>query len=283
MSQYLFPSFQRHLQAQGKRPGTVDAYCTIVERFLGSTGMAESAVNADHAYAWLVERGTACGLSAAWFNVQFHAVSAWLTMRGLSTDLRGLRPKRIAHQPPRWYTGEEVQRLIGAVDQRHVRLLFQVMLATGLRVSEVIALRVDDLDRERPLLRVRCGKGGDGRLVPMPPTLLTRLRAYWQSFRPRGVLFQRIPGVDDRPLLAATINAALRRAAARAELPADDVSSHRLRHTFAVQSLRRDLDLPTLQAYLGHRRIESTVRYLTPDLRRPGVEVDLLAALEIAP
>lgn len=283
MSQHLFPSFQRHLQAQGKRPGTVDKYCMIVERFLRSTEVSESAVTSDHAYAWLIDRSTTCRLSSSWFNVQFHAVFAWLTMRGLPTDLRGLRPHRIVIQPPRWFTADEVQRLITAVDQRHFRLLFQVMLATGLRVSEVIALRVDDLDREQPVLRVRCGKGGDGRLVPIPPTLLTRLRAYWLSFKPRGVLFQRTPGSDDRPLLAATVNAALRRASARIDMPADDISSHRLRHTFAVQSLRRGLDLPTLQAYLGHRRIESTVRYLTPDLRRPGVEVDLLAALEIAP
>jgi site-specific recombinase XerD len=74
------------------------------------------------------------------------------------------------------------------------------------------------------------------------------------------VFFQRVPGVDDRPLLPATVNAALRRAAARAEMPADDVSSHLLRHTFAVQSLRRDLDLATLQAVMGHRCITTTVR-----------------------
>lgn len=283
MSQHIFPSFQRHLQAQGKRPGTVDAYSTIVERFLRSTEVSESAVNADHAYTWLVDRATTCGLSSSWFNVQFHALSAWLTMRGLPTDLRGLRPHRIVIQPPRWFTAAEARRLIGAVDQRHFRLLFQVMLTTGLRVSEVIALRVDDLDRECPLLRVRCGKGGDGRLVPIPPTLMERLREYWKSFKPRVVFFQRVPGVDDRPLLAATVNAALRRAAARAGVPAEDVSSHRLRHTFAVHSLRLDLGLTTLQAVMGHRCIASTVRYLTPDLRRPEVVVDLLAALEIAP
>ena len=102
---------------------------------------------------------------------------AWLTMRGLPTDLRGLRPQRVAKQPPRWFTAEESRRLLDAVEQRHFRMVFQVMLATGLRVSEALALQVADLDRDRPLMRVRCGKGGDGRLVPVSPTLRARLRA----------------------------------------------------------------------------------------------------------
>jgi integrase/recombinase XerD len=282
MSQSSSLSFERHLKAQGKRPGTVDSYRMIVERFLRWTGVAESAVTADHAYAYLVERGNEMGLSAAWFNVQFHAVVSWLTMHGLATDLRGLRPKRVPRQPPRWFTRTQVQQLLGAVEQRHYRLFFQVMVATGLRVSEVIALEVADLDAERPLLRVRCGKGGDGRLVPIPPTLQERLRAYWRSFRPRGVLFQRVSGVDDRALLASTINAALRRAACAAGLT-ERVSSHRLRHSFAVHSLRGGMDLVTLQQVMGHRCIESTVRYLTPDLRRGVVSVDLLRDLGVDP
>ncbi len=282
MSQSSLLSFERHLKAQGKRPGTVELYVLIVERFLRWTGVDASAVCAEQAYRYLVERGSACGLSASWFNVQFHAVVAWLTMQELPTTLRGLRPKRIARQPPRWFTAEEVCTLLGAVEQRHFRLLFQVMVATGLRVSEVIALEVADIDRERPLLRVRCGKGGDGRLVPIPPVLLERLRAYWRSFKPRGVLFQRVPGVDDRPLLAATVNAALRRAACRAGFT-QRVSSHRFRHTFAVHSLRGGLDLVTLQQVMGHRCIESTVRYLTPDLRRGVTSVDLLRDLGVAP
>lgn len=282
MSQHPRVSFQRHLQAQGKRPGTQDRYVSILARFLREVEAPVEAVTADHVYDFLVERGNALGLSASWFNVTFHAMVAWLEMRGLPTGLRGLRPKRVALQPPRWFTVVEARQLLGAVDQRSHRLFFQVMLSTGMRVSEVIAMRVGDIDPERPLVRVPCGKGGDGRLVVCSPTLRERLRAYWRSFQPREVFFERRPGADRRPLLAGTINAALRRAAERSGLTGR-ISSHRFRHSFAIHSLRGGMDIVTLQRVMGHRCIMSTVRYLTPDLARPGVSVDLLRDLGVAP
>lgn len=282
MSQDLILSFQRHLQAQGKRPGTVDRYVSIVSRFLREAGAPPESVGADHAYAFLIDRGTALGLSASWFNVTFHAVVAWLESRELPTALRGLRPKRVALQPPRWFTADEARRLVAAVDQRPYRLFFQVMLATGMRISEVQALRVSDIDRERPLIRVRCGKGGDGRLVRCEATLRARLRTYWTTYRPSGVFFQRRPGMGDEPMLAATVNAALQRAAQRAGLDGQ-VSSHRLRHTFAIHSLRGGMDVVALSRLLGHRCLSSSLRYVTPDLERPGVAVDVLALLGVQP
>lgn len=282
MSQHPLPSFQRHLHAQGKRPGTQDRYVSILVRFLRETDVPVESITADHAYDFLIERGNELGLSASWFNVTFHAMIAWLEMRQLPTDLRGLRPKRVVIQPPRWFTAAEACRLIGAVDQRSIRLFFQVMLSTGMRVSEVIAMQVRDLDAERPLIRIPCGKGGDGRLVACSPTLRDRLRAYWRSFRPTDVFFERRPGIDRRPMLPGTVNAALRRAAERAGFT-ERVSSHRFRHSFAIHSLRGGMDIVTLQRAMGHRSITSTVRYLTPDMARPGVTVDLLRDLGVAP
>lgn len=282
MSQQLLVSFQRHLQAQGKRPGTQDRYVSILARFLRELEVPSESITADHVYDFLVERGNALGLSASWFNVIFHALLAWLEMRRLPMDLRGLRPKRVAVQPPRWFTAVEVRRLVDAVDQRSFRLFFQVMLSTGMRVSEVLALRVRDLDSERPLIHIPCGKGGDGRLAMCSATLRERLRAHWRVFRPTEVFFERRPGFDRRPMLAGTVNAALRRAAERAGFT-EPVSSHRFRHSFAIHSLRGGMDIVTLQRAMGHRCITSTVRYLTPDLARPGVSVDLLRMLEVTP
>lgn len=282
MSQCPLISFQRHLQAQGKRPGTQDRYVSILARFLRDAGVPAGSITADHAYAFLVERGNALGLSASWFNVIYHAVVAWLTMQGLPTEMRGLCPKRVALAPPRWFTAMEVRRLLDAVEQRHFRLFFQAMLATGMRISEASAMRVADLDGDRPLLRVPCGKGGDGRLLPVPPTLHERLRAYWKTYRPQGIFFQRRPGLDDRPLLPATVNGALQRAALRAGF-SERVSSHRLRHSFAMHSLRAGMDVVMLQRLMGHRCLQSTVRYLTPDLARPGASVDLLSTLGVRP
>lgn len=282
MSQSAITAFERHLRAQGKRPGTIDSYTTIVRRFFADQAVPPEAITADHAYDWLVDRGNALGLSASWFNVLFHAVVGWLTSRGLPTDLRGLRPKRIALQPPRWLTADETRRLLEGLPQRPFRTVALTMLATGMRVSEALAIRVDDIDRERALIRVRCGKGGDGRLVSCSPRLRGILRDFWRVGHPRGFLFQRDQGGADEPMQAATFNAALRRAAERGSFT-ERVSSHRLRHTFAIHSLQGGMDVVQLGRLMGHRSLQSTLRYVTPDLERASTPVDVLARLGVRP
>jgi site-specific recombinase XerD len=81
-------------------------------------------------------------------------------------------------------------------------------------------------------------------------------------------------------MLAGTVNAALKRAALRAGFT-EPVSSHRLRHSFAIHSLRGGIDIVMLQRLMGHRSLTSTARYLTPDMARPGVVVDLLKDLGV--
>jgi site-specific recombinase XerD len=109
------------------------------------------------------------------------------------------------------------------------------------------------------------------------------MRGYWRTFKPRELFFERHPGRDPRPLLNATLNEALGRAQVAAGLT-EHVTMHRLRHSFAIHSLRAGMDIVTLQELMGHRCISSTIRYLTPDLRRPPTKpFDLLDGLGIDP
>jgi integrase/recombinase XerD len=283
MSQSALLPFEYHLHARGHRPSTVERYSACVARLIAWSGVPGESVTSDHAYRFLVEQGSRLSLSASWFNVIFVSVVRWFEMRGVALDLRGLRPQPRHRHPPRWLSMIDAQRLVAAVADRRYRMALQVVVATGLRVSELTALRVGDLERGSPLLRVACGKGGDGRLVLMPPTLIDRLRAYYRTFRPQSIFFERRPGFDRRPLLGATLNEALGRAQVAAGL-SEHVTIHRLRHTYAIHSLRAGMDIVTLQEQMGHRCISSTVRYLTPDLRRPPAEpIDLLVRLGIEP
>ncbi len=281
MGHSVLSSFQRHLHARGHRPGTQDCYLSCVRRMIGHAGVAPCAVTSEHAYAFLVDLANRIGASASWYNVNFVAVVRFFEFRGLPLELNGLRPQRRKLQPPRWLPADDLRSLLANVTDTRHRLMFQVVVATGLRVGELVALRVADIDPDRPLLRVRCGKGGDGRLALLPTTLRDRLRRYWKTWRPRDLLFERKPGHDARPMLNRTLNESLERARLLSGL-AEKVTIHQLRHSFAVHSLRAGVDIATLQQLLGHRSIQSTVRYLTPDLARPPAEpVDLLAILEV--
>jgi integrase/recombinase XerD len=141
----------------------------------------------------------------------------------------------------------------------------------GLRVSEVVALKVGDIDSERMLLRVEQGKGrrreGGGRKdrhAMLSPRLLELLRAWWREGRRRGVLLPRgwlFPGRNPvEPLLTGQLNRAVHAAAEAAGIK-KRVSPHTLRHSFATHLLEQDTDIGVIQVLLGHAKLDTTALY----------------------
>ena len=153
---------------------------------------------------------------------------------------------------------EEVVRLFAAVEHPRDRLILQTAYAAGLRVSEVVRLRVGDIDAQRMLLHVRSAKGQKDRLVPLSAVLLERLRAYWRDYRPGDWLF---PGQDRRGPISIGQVQRMCRAAVRAAGIRKKASMHTLRHSYATHLLEGGVDLPTLQQLLGHNQLSTTVLY----------------------
>jgi integrase/recombinase XerD len=172
---------------------------------------------------------------------------------------------------------EEVAHLLGAVGNLKHRTILVTIYAAGLRLSEALNLRVEDVDSRRMALRVRRGKGGKDRYAPLSETLLGQLRDYWKQCRPDGWLF---PGQEaGAPLTPSSVQKVCTEAALRAGL-AKRVSPHTLRHCFATHLLETGTDLRTIQILLGHRSLSTTSVYLHVAMPgsggRAGV-VDLLA------
>ena len=131
--------------------------------------------------------------------------------------------------------------------------------AAGLRVSEVAALRVEDIDSRRMVIRVRQGKGRKDRYVMLSPELLELLRAYWKAARPRTWLF---PGSDpERPITTSAVLQGLPAGPARPRGSSKHVTVHTLRHSFATHLLEAGTDLRTIQVLLGHHSPRTTAVY----------------------
>lgn len=184
------------------------------------------------------------------------------------------RPQRI----PALLTRAEVAAILAACANPRHHAMLAVCYGCGLRLSEVLALRVRDLDGERRLLRVEQGKGAKDRLVPLSPTLLATLRAYWRLYRPGDWLFT---GRGDQPMSPT----ALQRAYTQAQRAAG-VSKvggiHALRHAYATHQLAAGLNVERLQRLMGHASIQTTLRYVhwVPSAHEGEGELDLLARLE---
>ncbi len=166
-------------------------------------------------------------------------------------------PKRL----PQILSREEVSRLIGAARTLRGRTLLMTTYAAGLRVSEVCALQVADIESapDRMCLKVRQGKGAQDRYTLLSPRLLDTLRRYWCDRRPRPWLFPNPAGTAPiDPTTAQRTYAAARDAAGIAP----EGGIHTLRHCFATHLLEAGVDLPTIQRLLGHGHISTTMRYL---------------------
>jgi integrase/recombinase XerD len=152
----------------------------------------------------------------------------------------------------------EVARLIEAVDDVVCRTALATVYATGLRTAEVRSLRIDHIESARELIRVEQGKGRKDRYVMLSPALLTTLRAYWKTARPRRWLFADADGA--RAISAATLNHACMRAALVARI-GKPVTVKTLRHCFATHLLEQGTDIRIIQALLGHAQLSTTARY----------------------
>jgi integrase/recombinase XerD len=282
MTDSLVTAFHRHLHACGMAPSTQERYVSSVLRLIAFAGLPAGELTSQHAYDHLIDQSNRLGLSASWYNIQFVAIVRWFEFRQQPLELKGLRPQRRPVRPPRSLHVAQVRDLLAAVRDNRYRLIFSLLYATGMRLGEAIALRVNDISREEPLIRIERQKGGDSRHVLLPPTLRDALRRYWLSYRPSDLFFERRPLTDPRPLHPGTLQEAFR--TARTALGLDDTATvHSLRHSFATHSLRAGVDVVTVQRLMGHRSLYSTMRYLTPDLVGSNpITIDLLARLETA-
>jgi site-specific recombinase XerD len=153
----------------------------------------------------------------------------------------------------------EVAALFQATHNLKHRAILMTTYAAGLRVSEVVNLFVTDIDSDRGLICIRQGKGHKDRYVMLSPKLLSTLRDYWKSQKPKHWLF---PGEDpNQPITTTTVYRVCQQAGQAAEL-SKPVTPHTLRHSFATHLLEAGTDLRTIQILLGHRNLKTTAIYL---------------------
>jgi site-specific recombinase XerD len=175
-----------------------------------------------------------------------------------------MRPVRVPRTLPVVLSREEVARLIGAAENLKHQTALALAYGTGLRASEVVALKVGDIDSQRMTLRIEQGKGGKDRYAMLSPVLLARLRAWWRVARAQGKMLDGgwlFPGINPIDSLSTRqLNRAVHAAAKAAGID-KRVSMHTLRHCFATHLLEQKVDIRVIQVLLGHKKLETTSMY----------------------
>jgi len=157
---------------------------------------------------------------------------------------------------------EEVQRIIFTASNLKHKTILCLMYSTGIRVGEVISLKISDIDSSRMIINIRDAKGGTDRQVPLDPTLLELLRVYFKQYRPKEYLFN---GEDKNRNFASkysesSIRQFLQKYADEAQIK-KRVHPHLIRHCHATHLLESGIDLSIIQRILGHKNLSTTQIY----------------------
>jgi len=175
-----------------------------------------------------------------------------------------MQPVQVPRTLPVVLSRDEAARLIAAAPNLKHQTALSVAYGAGLRASEVVALKVGDIDSQRMTLRIEQGKGRKDRYAMLAPLLLERLRTWWRVARAQGKMLEGgwlFPGLNPiESLSTRQLNRAVH-AAARAAGIDKRVSMHTLRHSFATHLLEQKVDIRVIQVLLGHKKLETTALY----------------------
>jgi integrase/recombinase XerD len=257
-------------------PKTQTHYLRAVRQFAGFLGRSPDTASVEDLrryQLYLVDQGTSpVSLNAAITGLKFFFE--------ITADHAGLmskmQPVRVPRTLPVVLSREEVSRLIVATGNLKHQTALAVAYGAGLRASEVVALKVADIDSARMTLRIERGKGQKDRYAMLPPVLLERLRVWWRVARAQGTMLDGgwlFPGLNPiDPLSTRQLNRAIHAAAEAARID-KRVSMHTLRHSFATHLLEQKVDIRVIQVLLGHKKLETTALYaqVATDLLREVV------------
>jgi integrase/recombinase XerD len=251
------------LVIRGYAARTVVLYLTSFGRFLAQLTKPLESVEPEDIQKWQYHLTTIAKVSYTVFNLTVCALRFFFK----NVQIRDWSISRIPFQRtrkrlPTVLSTEEVVRLLAIVmtnPKQHA--ILATLYSTGMRLGEVVNLKVADIDSKQMLIQVRQGKGGKDRQVPLSLQLLTILRTYYRSClkKPKTWLF--IGSTPELPMVRRSIQRMVTVAAAKAGIK-KPVSPHTLRHSFATHLLEDRTDLRTIQVLLGHSNIATTSIYL---------------------
>lgn len=249
------------LELGGYSPETRRTYVSAVRELAAYFRKSPAEITRDQLRQYVVYLRTERCKSAARLRNHLAALKfVYSRTLGREEDVSFLMWPRSSDNIPTVLSRQEVAHVLAALELPTYRMAATTIYATGLRAREVCLLETRDLDAARQVIHVQHGKGRKQRLVPLTPTLLAQLRAYWKQVRPESpYVFAATHAAG--AMRAPALRMALHRAGEKAKIN-KRVTPHVLRHCFATHLLDAGTDTRVIQALLGHSSIRTTTRYV---------------------
>lgn len=249
----------RDLEIRGYSPRTRECYLGCVRRLVGYHMRPPDELTLEDVNRYQLYLTREQKVSSSTFNQAVCALRFFFSV-SMETDweVRRIPYQKTGQRLPVILSYEEVDAILESVVNLKHRAILMTVYAGGLRLGEVLNLRVNEVDSGRMVLRIEQGKGRKDRYVMLAETLLETLREYWRRYKPRDWLFPgRDPGTPLKPRSVQKVFAKAKVAAGITKR----VSVHSLRHAFATHLLEDGTNIRVIQRLLGHKSLRSTEIY----------------------
>lgn len=254
--------YSDYMELANYSPQTIKSYTSTINNFFSfvriNIGMNEGFMDYCRAYLLFLKRSD---LSWSTINMKYSALKLFCTkILDDDWDIEELpRPKQ-EKKLIRILSQQEVGRLLETPSLLKHRTILYLFYATGIRISELVNLKLGDIDSDRLELFIRLGKGNKDRIVDIPSCVIPVLRSYYRLFKPKEYLFEG-QSKTRKQYSKSSINKILSRARKTANIT-KRLTPHTLRHCYATHHLENGTDLVYIKEQLGHKDISTTEKYL---------------------
>ena len=251
---------ERELKLLGHSPRTIDSYLTYLNELFNFTGKIHSRILFEDIKKFLEYLSIERNYSGSSLNLARSAISFYYEKMLEKYTVSKIRVKKVGKKLPSVLTKQEVKRIIDAADNLRDKLIVQIMYSCGLRVSEAVNLKLENLDLSNLTGTVRSGKGNKDRRIQLNSILVDTIQAYLKTKEiPSMFLFSKTNGL---PYTTRTFQLIIKDLAEKAEIT-KRVHSHIFRHAFGTHLVEDGIDIVRVQALMGHESLETTRLYIT--------------------
>ncbi len=251
--------FRQELVVSGYTQQTLKTYLTYVRAFLRQLKKPVEEAKREDIISFIANKKEKDGASNATLALVYSSLKFFFHTFLRKKILDDIKMPKKAKKLPSVLTTEEVASLMGAAKRGRNKLIVEFLYSSGVRVSEATRIKLDDLDLNEHIARVRGGKGNKDRMIILSKRWIKDLKKYLKRKKiPSEFVFSK--RTNAKPISSDTIQRIIMRAARKAGIT-KHVSPHTLRHSFATHLLENGTDIRVIQELLGHSNLNTTQVY----------------------
>lgn len=251
--------FKHWMQSRRYSENTIDTYLDALKTFLKYYHKKTiTDISNDDVIEFNNEYILANKLSSSYQNQVVNAIKLFFkTMQNTSLNAELIHRPKTSSLLPKVISENEVAKIINALDNIKHKCMLSLIYSAGLRRSELLGMRINDIDKERMIVHINQAKGKKDRIVPLSETILLLLNYYYKEYNPKDYLFE---GQDGNQYSERSLALVLKKACNLAGIQ-KKVNLHMLRHSYATHLLENGTDLRYIQELLGHKSSKTTEIY----------------------